>query len=63
MGKDYEFQKPSKNGHIIEEDSLSFSRDKSKETDSIIHSFLSHDQSLFNHNFVKKENIFINSLN
>lgn len=55
--------KDNKNGTLLEEDSLSFSRDKSKETDSIIHSFLSHDQSLISHNFMKKENNLINSLN
>lgn len=57
----------SKHQLRLEEDSLSFSRDKSKEMDSIIHSFLSnHDQSQthpqIDHNFVKKEKMLINSL-
>ena len=51
-----------KNDIILEEDSLNFSRDKSKDVDSIIHSFLSHDQSV-HHNFNKKDNIVIQSLN
>jgi hypothetical protein len=46
----------------IEDDSLSFSRDKSKEAESLINSFLSHDQSIINHNFIKKEPIHASSL-
>lgn len=47
----------------IEEDSLSLSRDRSKEMDSIIHSFLSNnDHSIHQPNFTKKDTILINSL-
>jgi len=46
-------QKNIKSIHI-EEDSLSLSRDKSKEADSVINSFLSQDQSILPHNFMKK---------
>lgn len=49
---------------LNEENSLSFSRDKSKELDSIINSFLSNTEHSFqqNGNFLKKDNILINSL-
>jgi len=50
---DKDSQKNMKSIHI-EEDSLSLSRDKSKEADSVMHSFLSQDQSILPHNFMKK---------